>query len=188
MDSVQSYNQVCSNPDTEAQWRLIRIFLQLNNHGNRNYDSLTARPIVKEYTNVRLSWGSGPIHSADNLQGRKFRTGDRVFVSVNRVLKGPLLVESFDSNDRTYTLREEDGNSQWEGGKRVKESDMQLEKKWIFWLSAYREPIPAEGFWTLARASTRWVGIKFWNYVKIDKLHLVWNFHQKIWIMLHNLH
>jgi hypothetical protein len=48
---------------------------------------------------------------------------------VNRVLKGPLLVESFDSNDRTYTLREEDGNSQWEGGKRVKESDMQLEKK-----------------------------------------------------------
>jgi hypothetical protein len=63
MDSVQSYNQVCSSPDTEAQWRLIRIFLQLNNHGNRNYNSLTARPIVKEYTNVRLSYEAPGLYT-----------------------------------------------------------------------------------------------------------------------------
>lgn len=62
MDSVQSYNQVCSSPDTEAQWRLIRIFLQPNNHGNRNY-SLTSRPIVKEYTNVRLSYEAPGLYT-----------------------------------------------------------------------------------------------------------------------------
>jgi len=54
---------------------------------------------------------------------------ETVFVREPGVLRGPLIVASFDPNDCTYTLNDETGTSSWENGRKVKEKDLQQDKE-----------------------------------------------------------
>lgn len=82
-----------------------------SDHRDTNRQGFAGRPTIQIYKS-----------------GRKFWVGDRVFVREPGVLRGPLIVASFDLNDRTYTLNDETGTSSWENGRKVKEEDLQQDK------------------------------------------------------------
>jgi len=69
------------------------------------------------------------FRTVKTASGAKFWVIEEVYLTENGILKGPFPIESFDENDRTYTLTEKDEITQWGGGKKVTEENLRHGKK-----------------------------------------------------------